>query len=67
MVASAMATSASEGLLLVWLTAAGFDKSAFIACDAFPDPIVRAEGDRVVAVTSEANATRVHEMLWWGV
>jgi hypothetical protein len=61
-----LAGASPQGLHLFWLGAAGFEKSAFLACDAFPDPVVRVEGDRVVAVTSEAGATRVHEMLWWG-
>ena len=61
-----LAGAAREGLLLVWLTAAGFDKSAFVACDAFPDPVVRVEGDRIVVVTSDGGAARVREMPWWG-
>jgi hypothetical protein len=61
-----MAGGSAGGLLLLWLTAAGFDKSAFLPCDAFPDPVVRVEGDRIVVLTSEANVTRTHEMLWWG-
>jgi hypothetical protein len=54
------------GLHLFWLGADGFDKSAFYPCEAFPDPIVRLDGDRIVAMTSEAGSQRVHEMLWWG-
>jgi hypothetical protein len=61
-----LAGASPHGLFLAWLGARGFEKSAFFACDAFPDPIVRVEGDRVLAMTSEASATRVHEMLWWG-
>lgn len=55
-----------QGLHLFWLSATGFEKAMFVPCDAFPDPIVRADGERVVAVTSEGGATRTHEMLWWG-
>jgi len=54
------------GLHLFWLTAAGFEKSAFVACDPVPAPIVRLEDDRLVALTSHAGALRRHEMLWWG-
>jgi hypothetical protein len=61
-----MAGGSAGGLHLMWLSAAGFDKSAFYPCDAFPDPIVRIEGDRIVVMTSEANVARVHELLWWG-
>jgi hypothetical protein len=61
-----LAGASAHGLVLIWLSASGFEKSAFFACDAFPDPVVRVEGDRVIAMTSEAGAARVHEMLWWG-
>jgi hypothetical protein len=61
-----LAGATPDGLALLWVSAAGFEKSAFYACDAFPDPIVRTEGDRVLAVTSESGKTLVHEMLWWG-
>jgi len=62
-----MAGGSAHGLHLFWLSAGGFEKAAFIACDAFPDPVVRLEGERLVAMTSEAGVARVHEMLWWGV
>jgi hypothetical protein len=61
-----LAGASPKGLHLFWLTGAGFDKSAFIPCDKFPDPIVRVQGERIVALTSEGGATRTHEMLWWG-
>jgi hypothetical protein len=60
------AGASPSGLHLFWLGAAGFDKSVFIPCDAFPDPIVRSDAERVTAITSEGGANRVHEMLWWG-
>jgi hypothetical protein len=60
------AGASPAGLHLFWLGAAGFDKSVFIPCDAFPDPIVKSDAERVTAITSEAGTTRVHEMLWWG-
>jgi hypothetical protein len=61
-----LAGASPHGLHLLWLSAAGFDKSAFIPCDAFPDPVVRVQQDRIVAMTREAGAARTHEMLWWG-
>jgi hypothetical protein len=61
-----MAGTAPRGLHLFWITAAGFEKSAFLPSDAFPAPVVRVQGDRVVAMTSDAGQTRTHEMLWWG-
>jgi len=61
-----LAGASPHGLHLFWLSAAGFEKSAFFECDAFPDPIVRVEDDRLVTMTSESGAARVHEMLWWG-
>jgi hypothetical protein len=60
------AGASPHGLHLFWLSAAGFEKSAFFECDAFPDPVVRVEGDRLVTLTSESGTARVHEMLWWG-
>jgi hypothetical protein len=61
-----LAGASPHGLHLFWVSAAGFEKSALVPCDAFPDPVVRVEGDRIVALTSEAGVARTHEMLWWG-
>jgi hypothetical protein len=61
------AGASPHGLHLFWMGAEGFEKSAFVPCDAFPDPVVRLEDDRLVALTSENGATRTHEMLWWGI
>jgi hypothetical protein len=61
-----LAGASSKGLHLFWLAGAGFEKGVFIPCDAFPDPVVRTQDERLVALTSEAGATRTHEMLWWG-
>jgi hypothetical protein len=61
-----VAGASPHGLHLYWLTSAGFEKSAFIACDADPEPLVRTEDDRIVALTSKDNAARMHEWLWWG-
>jgi hypothetical protein len=60
------AGASPHGLHLFWLTAAGFEKSAFFECDAFPDPVVRVDEDRLVTMTSESGTARVNEMLWWG-
>ncbi len=61
-----LAGASPHGLHLFWIGAAGFEKAAFVACDAFPDPVVKLEGERVVALTSVGGATRVHEWLWCG-
>jgi hypothetical protein len=61
-----MAAASPHGLHLFWLGAEGFEKSVFVACDVFPDPIVRPQGERVRAMTSEGGESRVHEWLWWG-
>jgi hypothetical protein len=60
------AGASPNGLHFFWLAADGFVKSAFFACDAFPDPLVRIERDRLVTLTRESGVARVHEMLWWG-
>jgi hypothetical protein len=61
-----MAGAAPSGLHLFWLGSSGFEKSAFYACDDFPDPVVRVEADRIRAMTSAQGEAREHEMLWWG-
>ncbi len=61
-----MAGASPQGLHLFWLGSRGFEKSAFFACDAFPDPVVRVDADRIKAMTSDEGVAREHEMLWWG-
>jgi len=61
-----LAGASRDGLHLIWLGRSGFEKSAFVVGDAVPDPIVRVEGDRIMAVTSERGQARVRDMLWWG-
>jgi hypothetical protein len=61
-----IAGPSASGLHLFWLSAAGFEKSAFLPCDAFPDPVVRASGERIVMITQQGSEQRVQEMLWWG-
>jgi len=55
------------GLHLFWLTAAGFEKSALIPCENFPEPIVRLEDDKIACIVSRNSKLQRHEMLWWGV
>lgn len=54
------------GLHLFWVSARGFEKATFVPCDAFPEPIVRADGERVVVVVSHEGKPAAHEWLWWG-
>ncbi|MDP9002339.1 MAG: hypothetical protein M3O46_19785, partial [Myxococcota bacterium] len=61
-----MVGPSNAGLHLFWLSARGFEKSAFFACDASPDPVVRIKGQQIVATTREGGRERVVEMLWWG-
>jgi hypothetical protein len=61
-----MAGPSSGGLHLFWFSAAGFEKSVFLSCDAFPDPVVQVTEERIIAMTRERGQERLHEMLWWG-
>jgi hypothetical protein len=61
-----LSCASPHGLHLIWVGASGFEKSAFFACDGFPDPVVRVQGESIIAMTSEGGEARVHEMLWWG-
>jgi hypothetical protein len=56
----------AEGVHLFWLGAAGFEKGAFFPTDAFPAPVVRAEGDKLLVLTQVEGKSARHEMLWWG-
>lgn len=58
--------ASAQGLHLFWLGAGGFEKSAFVAGDPTPDPIVRVHDGRITATISEGGRPRVREMLWWG-
>jgi hypothetical protein len=57
---------AASGLHLFWLSESGFEKAAYFPADAFPEPIVRAQGDTLEIIVSVAGAVQRHEMLWWG-
>jgi hypothetical protein len=61
-----LAGANAHGLHVMWLTSAGFEKSAFFPCDAFPEPKVVVEGDKIRALLSIDGKTAAHEMLWWG-
>jgi hypothetical protein len=61
-----MAGASPDGLHLFWLGAGGFEKATFVEGDAIPEPIVRIDGERIVAMTSVNGTTNVREMLWWG-
>ena len=61
-----LAGASPSGLHLFWMGAGGFEKAALFPCDSFPDPVVRLEDDRIVALTSQSGAPQTHEMLWWG-
>jgi hypothetical protein len=56
----------AEGVHLFWLGAAGFEKAMFFPADAFPAPVVRASGDKLVVVTEVEGKPARHELLWWG-
>ena len=56
----------AEGVHLFWLGLAGFEKGAFFPADAFPAPIVRTDGDKLLVLTQVQGKSATHEMLWWG-
>ena len=55
------------GLHLFFLTKTGFEKALFFPADSFPDPIVRARGDKLEVHLSLEKKQVVHEMLYWGM
>lgn len=57
----------STGLHLFWLSKMGFEKAAFIPCDAFPEPILKSDDTKIVVVYSLEKKTVSQEMLWWGM
>jgi hypothetical protein len=61
-----LAGVSQDGLHLIWLGRGGFEKSAFVSGDAVPEPIVRIEGPRIMAMIWERGQVRVRDMLWWG-
>jgi hypothetical protein len=62
-----MAGLAEGGLAAFWLTKSGFEKSAFIPCDAFPEPKMELDGEKLRFVLSVEGKVVAREMLWWGL
>jgi hypothetical protein len=62
-----MAGLAEGGLAIFWLTKSGFEKSAFIPCDSFPEPKMEVEGEKLRFVVSVGGKVVAREMLWWGL
>ncbi|MCL2448828.1 MAG: hypothetical protein FWD17_07775, partial [Polyangiaceae bacterium] len=60
------AGASAHGLHLFWIGAEGFEKSTFLEGEPIPDPVVRVQGDRIVAMTSVRGEPNVREMFWWG-
>jgi hypothetical protein len=56
----------AHGLHVYWITSTGFEKAAFYPCDAFPEPMVRVEGDKIAVLLSVEGKQVVSEVLWWG-
>ncbi len=54
------------GAHLVWVTAAGFEKSAHVPADAFPAPVLKLDGEKLCVLVQVDGKRVVHEMLWWG-
>jgi hypothetical protein len=59
-----LAGASAAGLHLFWIGSAGFEKGAFVAGDG--EPVVRVEGERIVAELSVHGERQVRDMLWWG-
>jgi hypothetical protein len=57
---------AKGGVAMFWLTASGFEKSAFFEADTFPAHVVKIDGEKIVVVLSHDGKVVTHEMLWWG-
>lgn len=57
-----------HGLHAYWLSkTGGFEKSAFWACDKFPEPILRPSGDdKLEVIVSHEGAVQSFEVFWWG-
>jgi hypothetical protein len=61
-----LAGASPSGMHLFWLGARGFEKGAFFAGDAFPDPVVALRDDRIVVTTAQSGQPHTYETLWWG-
>ena len=58
--------ASKAGLHAMWLSKAGFVKSAFWPCDSFPEPLLRAKDDKIEVLLSIDGAVQSFELLWWG-
>jgi hypothetical protein len=56
----------AEGFHLLWLDLSGFTKAAFFQADAFPEPVVTTDAEKLRVILSSDKKQVVHEMLWWG-
>ena len=54
------------GLHVFWLDGQGFQKSALFAAEAFPEPVVKLDGEKIQLIVSVDKTPQVHEVLWWG-
>lgn len=54
------------GLHAFWLDGQGFQKSALFAAEAFPEPVVKVDGEKIQIIVSVGGTPQVHEVLWWG-
>jgi hypothetical protein len=61
-----LAGASPHGIHLFWMGANGFEKSAFVAGDAMPEPIVRVGSDRITVMTTNHGRVQAYEVLWWG-
>ncbi len=55
-----------EGVMALWMSARGFEKSAFFEVDAGSSHMVDVDGPKVRFVIRSSGRDVVHEMLWWG-
>ncbi len=55
------------GLHLFFITASGHDKALYYQADSFPEPLVRARGEKLEVHLSVGAQPVVHEMLYWGI
>ncbi len=62
-----VACAGSKGIHLFWLAAGGFEKGAFLPCDAFPEPVVKTGVEKIVLVGRIDKQDFVHEMPWFGL
>jgi len=54
------------GAHMIWLSAAGFEKSAHFPADSFPAPVLQIDGEKLRILLAVDEKRVVQEMLWWG-